>query len=34
MDTYSPDTTVYPGHIAVTTLGSERAPNPFLRELT
>jgi glyoxylase-like metal-dependent hydrolase (beta-lactamase superfamily II) len=34
MDTYSPDTTVYPGHMAVTTLGSERATNPFLRELT
>ena len=34
MDTYSPETTVYPGHMAVTTLGRERATNPFLRELT
>lgn len=34
MDTYPPDTTVYPGHMAITTLGRERATNPFLRELT
>jgi hydroxyacylglutathione hydrolase len=26
-------TTVYPGHMGVTTLGDERATNPFLREL-
>lgn len=26
-------TTVYPGHMGVTTLGQERATNPFLREL-
>lgn len=30
---YSPDTTVYPGHMGITTLGRERATNPFLREL-
>jgi glyoxylase-like metal-dependent hydrolase (beta-lactamase superfamily II) len=34
MDAYSPETTVYPGHMAITTLGRERATNPFLRELT
>ncbi len=27
------DTTVYPGHMGLTTLGRERATNPFLREL-
>jgi len=31
--TYSPETTVYPGHMGLTTLGRERATNPFLREL-
>jgi hypothetical protein len=25
--------TVYPGHMGLTTLGAERASNPFLREL-
>jgi hydroxyacylglutathione hydrolase len=30
---YSPDVTVYPGHMGLTTLGAERASNPFLREL-
>jgi hydroxyacylglutathione hydrolase len=30
---YPPETAVYPGHIRVTTLGRERATNPFLREL-
>lgn len=34
VDTYSPETTVYPGHMGITTLGRERASNPFLRELT
>ncbi len=34
MDTYSPETMVYPGHMAITTLGRERTTNPFLRELT
>ena len=33
LDTYPPETTVYPGHMGVTTLGRERATNPFLREL-
>jgi glyoxylase-like metal-dependent hydrolase (beta-lactamase superfamily II) len=33
VDTYPEDTTVYPGHGPVTTLGHERATNPFLREL-
>jgi hydroxyacylglutathione hydrolase len=28
------DTNVYPGHMGQTTLGRERATNPFLRELT
>jgi hydroxyacylglutathione hydrolase len=32
-NTFSPETTVYPGHMGVTTLGRERATNPFLREL-
>lgn len=27
------DTTVYPGHMGITTLARERASNPFLREL-
>jgi glyoxylase-like metal-dependent hydrolase (beta-lactamase superfamily II) len=30
MDTYPPDTVVLPGHGPVTTLGRERAQNPFL----
>ena len=30
---YAPETTVYPGHMGLTTLGAERATNPFLREL-
>jgi glyoxylase-like metal-dependent hydrolase (beta-lactamase superfamily II) len=34
IDRFPEDTTVYPGHMAVTTLGRERATNPFLRELT
>jgi glyoxylase-like metal-dependent hydrolase (beta-lactamase superfamily II) len=33
VDTLPPDTTVYPGHMGVTTLGAERASNPFLAEL-
>jgi hydroxyacylglutathione hydrolase len=32
-NTLPPETTVYPGHMGVTTLGHERATNPFLREL-
>jgi hydroxyacylglutathione hydrolase len=31
--TYGPEITVYPGHMGITTLGRERATNPFLREL-
>jgi glyoxylase-like metal-dependent hydrolase (beta-lactamase superfamily II) len=30
---YPPETTVYPGHMAITTLGDERASNPFLAQL-
>ncbi|MGI8506806.1 MAG: MBL fold metallo-hydrolase [Solirubrobacteraceae bacterium] len=30
---YPPETVVYPGHMGITTLGAERATNPFLREL-
>ena len=33
VDLHSDDTAVYPGHMGVTTLGSERATNPFLAEL-
>jgi hydroxyacylglutathione hydrolase len=33
MDTLPPETTVNPGHMGVTTLGTERASNPFLVEL-
>ena len=32
-NTYPDETTVYPGHMGVTTLGRERATNPFLSEL-
>ncbi|HEY1522575.1 MAG TPA: MBL fold metallo-hydrolase [Solirubrobacteraceae bacterium] len=34
IDSFSPEATVYPGHMAITTLGRERDTNPFLRELT
>ena len=33
LDSFPPDTTVYPGHMGVTTLARERISNPFLREL-
>ena len=33
VDTLPPETTVYPGHMGVTTLGAEQATNPFLAEL-
>jgi len=33
VDGYPPETTVYPGHMGITTLGAERATNPFLAEL-
>ena len=34
VETLPPETTVYPGHMGVTSLGAERATNPFLSELT
>jgi glyoxylase-like metal-dependent hydrolase (beta-lactamase superfamily II) len=33
VNTYPAETTVYPGHMGLTTLGEERETNPFLREL-
>jgi glyoxylase-like metal-dependent hydrolase (beta-lactamase superfamily II) len=33
LDAYPDETTVYPGHMGITTLGRERASNPFLAEL-
>jgi len=33
VDSYPEETTVYPGHMGVTTLGAERATNQFLAEL-
>jgi hydroxyacylglutathione hydrolase len=33
MKAYPPETTVYPGHMGITSLGVERDSNPFLREL-
>jgi hydroxyacylglutathione hydrolase len=33
LDSFPDETTVYPGHMGVTTLGRERATNPFLTEL-
>jgi len=33
VDTLPGDTAVYPGHMGTTTLGAERATNPFLAEL-
>ena len=34
VERYPPQTTVYPGHMGLTTLERERASNPFLRELS
>jgi hydroxyacylglutathione hydrolase len=34
MEEFDDDCTVYPGHMGITTLGAERASNPFLRELS
>jgi hydroxyacylglutathione hydrolase len=34
LDEFGPETTVYPGHMALTTLGHERATNPFLAEIS
>ena len=33
VDSYPEETLVYPGHMGITTLGAERATNPFLAEL-
>jgi hydroxyacylglutathione hydrolase len=33
VESHPPETGVYPGHMGVTTLGAERASNPFLAEL-
>jgi hydroxyacylglutathione hydrolase len=33
VDRFDAETTVYPGHMGITTLGRERATNPFLQEL-
>ena len=33
IDGHPEDTTVYPGHMGITTLGAERATNPFLQDL-
>jgi glyoxylase-like metal-dependent hydrolase (beta-lactamase superfamily II) len=33
VDSHPDETTVYPGHMGITTLGAERATNPFLAEL-
>jgi glyoxylase-like metal-dependent hydrolase (beta-lactamase superfamily II) len=33
LDAHSAETTVYPGHMGTTTLGAERATNPFLTAL-
>jgi hydroxyacylglutathione hydrolase len=33
LDAYPDETVVHPGHMGLTTLGAERATNPFLREL-
>ena len=33
VDGHPEETTVYPGHMGITTLGAERATNPFLAEL-
>jgi hydroxyacylglutathione hydrolase len=33
VDRFDENTTVYPGHMGITTLGRERATNPFLQEL-
>ncbi len=34
LDSHPDETDVYPGHMGATTLGAERATNPFLTELT
>ena len=32
LDTFDDDAQVYPGHMGLTTLGAERASNPFLKQ--
>jgi glyoxylase-like metal-dependent hydrolase (beta-lactamase superfamily II) len=34
LERFDDETTVYPGHMGLTTLGAERATNPFLAELS
>jgi glyoxylase-like metal-dependent hydrolase (beta-lactamase superfamily II) len=34
LDRFGDETAVYPGHMGITTLGAERATNPFLAELS
>jgi len=34
LDSHSDETVVHPGHMGITTLGRERATNPFLAQLT
>lgn len=34
VDEFDDEAVVYPGHMGITTLGAERASNPFLRELS
>lgn len=34
LDSFPPQTVVHPGHMGLTTLGAERASNPFLTSLT
>ena len=34
VESHPPETTIYPGHMGITTLGAERATNPFLAELS
>jgi hydroxyacylglutathione hydrolase len=33
LERFDDDTTVHPGHMGLTTLGRERATNPFLQAL-
>jgi glyoxylase-like metal-dependent hydrolase (beta-lactamase superfamily II) len=33
LERFPDETTVYPGHMGITTLGAERATNPFLHSL-
>ena len=34
LDRFDDETAVYPGHMGLTTLGRERASNPFLQDLS